>query len=232
MFEKLEEKLSQLKNSIKSSTTNFTENINLNSKIDDAKKEIAGCYGDIGEKFYSENKDAVPEGYEEYFTKIGAAFARIDESAALLKKNAGIRECPNCGADVGKGYRFCIHCGTKMPEEEVPVSDKVICEKCGVEAEEGAAFCINCGAKLPQIKEKKPEPHCERCGAKLEEGALFCTTCGLKVEIPEVPEEEVPDEVEAAAETVEETAEAVEEIAEEAAEEVQEAAEEVKEAIE
>lgn len=220
MFEKLEEKLTMLGNSIKSSTSNFTENINLNSKIDDAKKEIAGCYGDIGEKFYTDNKDAVPEGYEDYFKKIEAAFKRIDDSAAQLKKNAGIRECPNCGADVGKDYRFCIHCGTKMPVEEEPVSDKLVCEKCGAEAEEGAMFCINCGAKLVQPKEKKQETFCERCGAKLEEGALFCTTCGLKVELPEVPAEDIPDEA----------AEAAEEIAEEAAEAaeaVQEAAEEI-----
>lgn len=229
MFEKLEEKLAQLKSSIKNSTSNFTENINLNSKIDDAKKEIAGCYGDIGEKFYAENKDAVPEGYEEYFTKIGAAFQRIDDSAVQLKKIAGIRECPNCGADVGKDYRFCIHCGTKMPEEEVPVSDKPVCEKCGAEAEEGAAFCINCGAKLPQIKEKKIEPHCDRCGAKLEEGALFCTVCGLKVEIPEVPAEEAAEAAEEIAEEIEAEAE---EIAEEIEAETEEAAEEIEEAIE
>ena len=226
MFEKLEEKLSTLKNSIKNSTSNFTENINLNSKIDDAKKEIAGCYGDIGEKFYSENKAAVPEGYEEYFQKIDLAFKRIDESAAMLKKNAGIRECPNCGADVGKDYRFCIHCGTKMPEETAPVSDKLVCEKCGAEAEEGAMFCINCGAKLNPPKEKKPEPRCERCGSKLEEGALFCTVCGLKIELPEVPAEDIPAEAEEAVEEI------TEEIREEVSEEVQEAVEEIREAAE
>ena len=242
MFEKLEEKLTKLRNSVKSGASNFTENISLNSKIDDAKKSIATMYGEIGEKFYTENKDAAPAGYEESFAKIKESFAAIDSYAEQIKKISGIRTCPNCGADVAKDYRFCIACGTKMPEEEKPANDgKLVCEKCGAEAEEGALFCINCGAKINPVKEKKPENLCVRCGAKLLDGALFCTTCGQKVEPPAeeplvdaVPEEVIPDENEgeAVAEAAEEVKEAAEEAAEAVTETVTEAVEEVKEAAE
>lgn len=196
MFEKLEEKLTALGNSVKKGTSNFTETISLNARIDDNKKMIATLYGDVGEKFYMENKDNAPEGYGETFEKIGKYFKDIDSCAEQIKKMAGIRLCPNCGADVAKGYRFCIACGTKMPEEEKKEPNgRPVCEKCGVEAEDGALFCINCGAKLPVAKEKKPERFCSRCGAKLIEGALFCTTCGEKIEQP-APEESAASEEE------------------------------------
>ena len=201
MFEKLEEKLTMLGNSMKSGASNFTENINLNAKIDDSKKKIATLYGEIGEKFYLENKDSVPKGYEEKFEKVSGYFKDIDDAADQIKKLAGIRICPTCGADVAKGYRFCIACGTRVPEEEKPEEKTApVCEKCGAEAEEGAVYCINCGAKLPPVKEKKQDRFCVRCGSKLMDGALFCTTCGEKVEIepeplPEeiIPAEEIPD---------------------------------------
>lgn len=199
MFEKLEEKLTALGSSVKSGAANYTQTISLNAKIDDAKKKIASLYGDIGEQFYTANKDKAPEGYEENFEKIGGYFAEIDDAAEQIKKLAGIRTCPGCGTDVAKGYRFCIVCGTKMPEEEKPEKGgRPVCEKCGMEAEDGAVYCINCGAKLPVVKEKKQERYCIRCGSKLVEGALFCTTCGEKVQIiePEIVEEEIPAEEE------------------------------------
>ncbi len=197
MFEKLEEKLTKLGNSMKSGASNFTENVSLNARIDDAKKKIATIYGDVGEKFYQANKDAAPEGYEEYFSKIDESFAEITSCTDQIKKLAGIRECPNCGSDVEKGYRFCVNCGTRIPEDEKKAASAApVCDKCGAPVEDGALFCINCGAKIAPVKEKKPEPVCVRCGSKLVEGALFCTVCGEKVEIPEeaVPEEEIPAE--------------------------------------
>lgn len=204
MFEKLEEKLTLFGNSMK----NGAESISLNAKVDDAKKKIATLYGEIGEKYYTDNKGNAPAGYEENFEKVDGLFKEIDDCADQIKKLAGIRTCPGCGADVEKGYRFCIMCGTKMPEEEKP-SKRAVCDKCGQEAEEGALFCINCGARLPSIKEKKKEEFCSRCGVKLVEGALFCTTCGQKVEIPEEPEiPDVPElDEEPAASEVQETAE-------------------------
>ena len=192
MFEKLNETLA----AIGDKASNIAEKNSLNLKIDAQKKIIAEAYGEIGEKFYVDNKDSVPAGYEEMFAKAATAYAVIEEHAARLKVLAGIRTCPSCGADVDKNFRFCVNCGEKMPEEEVEDDGKLVCDKCGAQAEEGAVFCTNCGNKITPKKEKKPENVCTRCGAKLVDGAVFCTTCGLKIELPKEEEAEAKAEKE------------------------------------
>lgn len=52
--------------------------------------------------------------------------------------------CPNCGAVITGN--FCMECGTKKPEPEVP-QDK-FCTECGNKVDSNAKFCMNCGAQL------------------------------------------------------------------------------------
>lgn len=183
MLEKLEAKIKEVEETIKNAAINMDEKFSLNSQIDNAKMKIGAAYGEIGEAFYAQNKDAVPEGFEAEFAKVAENYAVIEEATAKLKALAGVRVCPECGADVEKGQRFCCNCGTQIPEEKQPEVVKYICEQCGTEAEEGSLFCTNCGAKINPVTvpAAKPENVCRRCGAKLVEGALFCTTCGEKV---------------------------------------------------
>ena len=56
------------------------------------------------------------------------------------KKDNG-RQCPNCGARVGAGDKFCTNCGAKFEGE-------LKCGKCGFSVNAGDAFCTNCGNKL------------------------------------------------------------------------------------
>lgn len=50
-------------------------------------------------------------------------------------------KCPNCGALVQQGNKFCGECGH-------PVGGKAVCPKCGNENEPGTKFCGECGTKL------------------------------------------------------------------------------------
>ena len=49
--------------------------------------------------------------------------------------------CPNCGAALTPGARFCSGCGQKLQASNV-------CPACGQEVPAGAKFCTNCGQKL------------------------------------------------------------------------------------
>ena len=53
----------------------------------------------------------------------------------------GTQRCPNCGAEVALGLKFCGECGSPMEK-----SGK--CPNCGYENEPGMKFCGNCGSKL------------------------------------------------------------------------------------
>ena len=116
--------------------------------------------------------------------------------------------CPNCGAEVLKGKKFCAKCGTKMEIREEPVSNvvakgetgavpkmnkaksemtvsqvlarvkDVACENCGTKVGAGIKFCPDCGEK---IVIKIPPKNCVKCNAQLVVGRKFCPDCGEKV---------------------------------------------------
>lgn len=56
---------------------------------------------------------------------------------ATLTRN----QCPNCGADVALGLKFCGECGARM-EGGAP------CPACGSQNPPGTRFCGECGSKL------------------------------------------------------------------------------------
>ena len=56
-------------------------------------------------------------------------------------KPLSLLKCPNCGAMVQQGTKFCSECGH-------PVGGKAVCPKCGYENEAGTKFCGECGTKL------------------------------------------------------------------------------------
>lgn len=56
--------------------------------------------------------------------------------------------CPNCGASLKDGQKFCAECGTKAP-----VVDK--CTKCGTKLEPDFKFCYECGAPVSNITPKR-----------------------------------------------------------------------------
>jgi hypothetical protein len=49
--------------------------------------------------------------------------------------------CPQCGADIPPGGRFCIQCGAATPSHP-------ICPRCGAEISGNSRFCGRCGAVL------------------------------------------------------------------------------------
>ena len=52
-----------------------------------------------------------------------------------------LKNCPNCGAQVGFNDKFCINCGAKFEKE-------LKCSKCGALIGADDLFCTNCGNKL------------------------------------------------------------------------------------
>ncbi len=73
-------------------------------------------------------------------------------------------KCPDCGAVVAPGAKFCNSCGKKLGN---------FCPQCGAVITAGAKFCTECGTKLASV--------CPSCKAELPLGAKFCTECGTKI---------------------------------------------------
>ena len=56
-------------------------------------------------------------------------------------EDGNVQHCPECGAEVGNGDKFCMNCGHKIEFE-------LRCGKCGAHVSAGDAFCTNCGNKI------------------------------------------------------------------------------------
>ncbi len=155
----------------------------------DSLKGIAGKVGDTVEKGVKTGSD----GYKKMAEK------------SRLKKEIAQAEAAVQNAYVEIGKKFAA----ENPENEAYKEFfDAIAEK--------TAEIEKLNAQLFELEDKIT---CKNCGAALDKNSKFCAKCGEKVEIPEVPAEdvEVVNE-EAAAETVEKAEEAAEESSETEAE--------------
>jgi len=67
------------------------------------------------------------------FRSLEGALGRPIESVLL--------RCPNCGSTAPQGTKFCLHCGSLLPQPK-------ICPKCQKVNVAEAKFCGYCGAEL------------------------------------------------------------------------------------
>ena len=149
MFENFSKKVVGMGNSIKRSTQTFSETVSLNAKIDEYKKELANCFSQLGQNYYERNKTNVPAEYQGVFERITMLNQMIIQCQDQIKVIKGVRQCPNCGADVAGNVMFCGNCGYSMPpvKPQSPVNGPV-CAVCGAPLEADAMFCTSCGARV------------------------------------------------------------------------------------
>ncbi len=194
MFQDLGEKLANFGNSVKTGATNvfddakrgasnLSESISQKRIIDASNNEIKNAYYVIGARYYKENKDNVPAGYEAVFSRIGEMEKAIADAEQELKNLSNNRSCPRCGQNVKKEFAFCTNCGFKMEEEQKEASDAASCPNCHSEISSDAIFCRFCGAKIMNEEDKPQdttvsENICPKCGSSYNGGEKFCTKCG------------------------------------------------------
>ncbi len=98
------------------------------------------------------------------------------QGTVVRQPEENIPTCPQCGATVQAGQRFCEQCGASL-EEKV---ETVHCPTCHSQVPPDAKFCIQCGAPLTQ--EAQPERReCPNCGNPVEPDNRFCRRCGHEI---------------------------------------------------
>ncbi|MCI8348732.1 MAG: SPFH domain-containing protein [Firmicutes bacterium] len=100
----------------------------------------------------------------------GNQFGGIVKNIDIDAQNG--KPCPECGAMVPAGKRFCPDCGCEMKNKEENVDNSsVICSNCGTKYKKTMKFCPECGDKYNP---------CPKCGKDLNEGVEICPECGYE----------------------------------------------------
>lgn len=113
--------------------------------------------------------------------------------------------CPQCNGANKRTAAFCIHCGTRLPDDLGDSAEPVpTCARCGAELRSGASFCVACGAAIENSPAKEAETpsdagcmasvvpaeiatesfspcaelECGQCGFSNKPDASFCRKCG------------------------------------------------------
>ncbi|MBO7139895.1 MAG: zinc ribbon domain-containing protein [Prevotella sp.] len=86
-----------------------------------------------------------------------------------------MKTCPNCGAQIMGDYRFCIECGSKIPQGNS-------CPHCGAQMSVGDIYCQKCGKRANDAANAAEADSvvnlCPHCGSPMNEGDTFCQNCG------------------------------------------------------
>ncbi len=53
--------------------------------------------------------------------------------------------CPSCGKDYEEGDRFCVRCGSTLPQDS---ASGPACPSCGTPIREDDQFCAKCGHRM------------------------------------------------------------------------------------
>lgn len=169
-------------------STFYIENISLPEEVEKVvdKRTSMGVIGDMQQYTKYQTAEAIRDAAKNEsggFAGIGAGFGAGSAIGSIMGEAvkamgqkpqetpipSGIK-CPDCGALVPDGYKFCGGCGRPI------APSKVKCTKCGKEIDPGLKFCPECGS--PQSMDR----FCKNCGNKLDNESKFCPKCGTKNE--------------------------------------------------
>lgn len=95
------------------------DKMRINKEINQTKGEINSIYTQIGKKCFELNSENPSNEYADMVNDINEKLAKIETLNNELKALEESKiNCPNCGALIEKGAKFCEKCGTNV--ENVP----------------------------------------------------------------------------------------------------------------
>lgn len=169
-------------------STFYIENISLPEEVEKVvdKRTSMGVIGNMQQYAQYQTAEAIRDAAKNEsggFAAVGAGFGAgtaIGNMMGEAIKTMGQKpqevqsaseiKCPNCGALIPSGYKFCGGCGKPIG---IP---KVKCTKCSKEIDAGLKFCPECGSAQDVVE------FCKNCGNKIESDSKFCSKCGTKTE--------------------------------------------------
>lgn len=160
-FDDLSNKVTKLGKDVSQKTKSFTGSVQLNSQINEQKKNQSRLFEELGRMVYQNEEIRTRPEFAELAGMIQNAENTIKELEVQLSVTKGEVQCKNCGNFVPSDNTFCPNCGTKVevpvapqqPQDGAPqagASNGAVCVKCGAPLAADSAFCTNCGTPVNQ----------------------------------------------------------------------------------
>lgn len=142
-------------------TKEMSDIARLNSLVAKEESRLNQVYGRIGKLYVDLHADDFEDGFAGMFGEVREAQGNIQDYRQQIEeiRNARSNEenkvpasgkCPNCGAELLDGMRFCRSCGKPVPQPEEPsgAAEDKYCPGCGEKLAADALFCEKCGTKV------------------------------------------------------------------------------------
>lgn len=156
-FDTLSETVANTGRALGNKTKEVAGSTKLSLQISQEEAKLKKAYAALGEAFYNEHKDDMPEKYAVYAADIKECADRLEsltKDKQILKNQ---KHCTSCGAWMPNEDRFCGKCGAeneilvKEPEpeaEEEEEGETRICPSCHASVKAELFYCPECGEKL------------------------------------------------------------------------------------
>lgn len=170
-FDKFYKDVSKTVRTVKTKSETFVESTKIKNQIKLIEEEENLLFQELGRMLHiSIQKDSLNEERfdelkvksneikkkEEQILKLKQILEELEfkEVSKIEGRNA-IGKCPNCGAVVYEGDKFCGVCGFKLEDTKVEKVEElinpepdIICPNCGYKNPLESKFCIKCGTPL------------------------------------------------------------------------------------
>jgi uncharacterized membrane protein YvbJ len=106
----------------------------------------------------------------------------LSQAAKLPAANSdsAAPKCSNCGSALSQDSKFCMRCGSPVPEKAEPETVKkktqpdaseLKCPSCGSALSQDSKFCSRCGFRVPEVSEKTAD-QIKKLKQLLDDGVL------------------------------------------------------------
>ena len=181
-FDKLTASVSKTVKQVSDNTKSLADKNRVRKDISSIENEMRNRYREIGEKYFTEHRDAPDPDYAEIFNAIFELETNLADKHHELELLEGTVPCPSCGIPVAIGSRFCPGCGAAAPAPApAQPAAQTVCPVCKTPLAPNAQFCAGCGSKVEAPAPAAPaQVFCANCGEPLAPGMMFCASCGTK----------------------------------------------------
>lgn len=191
-------------------TKEISDVARFNTFVADEERKLNSAYCQIGKMYIAKYGNNCDEEFAALISTVAECTEKIKEYKSQICEIKGVQPCPNCGAEISRGFTFCSACGSqlgsvstegtatdivegtgefKAAEAVVETAEFKAAENVEVQTAEAvetatefkAEEAVETTAEENNAGNVEEDMKCTCCGQSVKEGTSFCMFCGTAV---------------------------------------------------